>query len=132
LILWGRLYLKTPIVQCDMDGAHLAAGALGFAVGWLVRFINTEKVEVPSCPPCRCECACQLLQPLESNSSTPSIYSWLGALCCIGVLADNAVLACKVSFVRKVGEQELAISVKGKAKGQGVYNPVRGFQLTQG
>ena len=115
-----------------MDGGHLVVGALGFAFGWLVRFINTEKVEVPSCPACRCECACQLLQPLDSNSSTPSIYLWLGVLCCIGVLAANAVLACKVTFVRRGGEQEIAISVKGKAKGQGVYNPVKGFQLTQG
>ena len=110
-----------------MDSGHFAIGAIGFLAGWIYRSFNIEK---PEQLPCKCECAC------ATQASGESSGPWGGqlALCAlvIGVciIAGNAVLACKVTFVNRGGEQEVAFSVKGRSKG--VINPAKGFQITQG
>lgn len=110
-----------------MDSGHFAVGAIGFLAGWIYRSFNIEK---PEQLPCKCECAC--VTQASGESSGP----WGGqlALCAlvigICIIAGNAVLACKVTFVNRGGEQEVAFSVKGRSKG--VINPAKGFQITQG
>ena len=110
-----------------MDSGHLTIGVVSFVAGWVYRSFSIEKAEPL---PCKCECAC-INQASSENSG-----QWGGqlALCAlvlgVCIIAGNAVLACKVTFVNRGGEQEVAFSVKGRSKG--VINPAKGFQITQG
>lgn len=101
----------------------------GFAAGWWTRSVNEVK-EVPA--PCACHCSC------IHQSDLPSTASWVpgfgvSALICVLVtllvgVGSVAALAFKISFTQKEGQQELAISVKGKSKG--ILNPPRALQIT--
>ena len=107
-----------------MDATHGAVAAVGVAVSWW--FLSSREGPRTEPPACHCVCAVKSDTPTGSDNSFLLIVIGLVGI----LLCANLILVFKVSVKQgDGGEKEYTFSFKGKS-GKGVYNPTRGFQIT--
>lgn len=127
----GAVY--APAIKAHCSAMELPSAILlalgGLAAGWWIRSVSEVK-DIPA--PCACHCSCVHQSDVAGSGSWAPSF-WVSALICVLVtllvgVGSVAALAFKISFTQKEGQQELAISVKGKSKG--ILNPQRALQIT--